>query len=276
VARSLGIPLLVTFHGFDASQLLNDRRYTAELQRLFAYAHVITVSKNMAERLSAFGLKDDGHTVHYIGVPVEEFEFVRRPAIGEKLKKGEPLTFLQVSNFVEKKGHKYTVEAFAEYFHDRPDDRLILAGDGPLRTEIEVLSASLGIRDKVDFKGRVVKSQVGDLMRGADVFVHHSVTGGDGDMEGIPTVIMEAMSMGLVVVSTRHSGIPELIDDGFDGFLVPERDVPAYVEKLRALVRSEAGIGERARKKIEDKFNMSKQNLELQKIYQRMIDGARV
>ena len=276
VARSLGIPLLVTFHGFDASQLLNDKRYTADLERLFAYAHVITVSRNMAERLSAYGLEDGRRTVHYIGVPVEEFEFVRRPAIAEKLIKGEPLTFLQVSNFVEKKGHKYTVEAFAEYFRGRPEDRLICAGDGPLRREIEALATSLGIRDKVDFKGRVVKSQVGDLMRAADVFVHHSVTARNGDMEGIPTVIMEAMSMGLVVVSTRHSGIPELIDDGVDGFLVPERDVPAYVEKLRGLVSSAAGVGERARKKIEDKFNMSKQNLELQKIYQRMIDGSRV
>lgn len=276
VARSLGIPLLVTFHGFDASRLLNDRRYTTELQRLFGYAHVVTVSRNMAERLAPFGLKSGGYTVHYIGVPVEEFEFVRRPGIAERLRRGEPLTFLQVSNFVEKKGHRYTVEAFARYFRDRPEDRLILAGEGPLKRDIEALCASLGIRDKVVFTGRVVKAQVGDLMRGADVFVHHSVTSRDGDMEGIPTVIMEAMSTGIVVVSTRHSGIPELIDDGVDGFLVSERDVPAYVERLHALAGTGTGTGERARTKIEEQFNMSKQNLELQKIYQRVIDGARV
>lgn len=276
VARSLGIPLLVTFHGFDASKLLRDERYTAQLRDLFAYAQVITVSRNMAERLAPFGLRDGGYTVHYIGVPVEEFEFMERPGPAERMRRGEPLTFLQISNFVEKKGHRCTIEAFGEYFRGRPDDRLILAGDGPLKPEIEALAASLGLRERVQFAGRAGNSRVRDLMRSADVFVHHSVTAADGDMEGIPTVIMEAMSTGLVVVSTRHSGIPELIDDGVDGFLVSERDVGAYVEKLRALSECDAGMGERARRKIEEKFNMSKQNLELRAVYRRAIDGGRI
>ncbi len=272
-AQSLGIPLLVTFHGFDASMLLGDRRYTRELERLFRYAHVVTVSKNMAERLAPFGLASDRTTVHYIGVPVEEFDFVSRPSIPDKLSRGEPLTFLQVSNFVEKKGHRFTIEAFSRYLRERPRDRLILAGDGPLRTAMESLCTAAGIRDRVEFPGRVAKPGILDLMRGADVFVHHSVTGADGDMEGIPTVVMEAMSTGLVVLSTRHSGIPELVDDGIDGVLVDERDVDAYAERLASIASLDGSMGRMARKKIEDKFNMSAQNQKLCELYQRAIDG---
>jgi colanic acid/amylovoran biosynthesis glycosyltransferase len=124
------------------------------------------------------------------------------------------------------------------------------------------------------FAGRVVKSEVTDLMRSADVFVHHSVTASDGDMEGIPTVLMEAMSTGLVVVSTRHSGIPELVDHGVDGFLVGERDVEGYTETLRGLSAADPEMGKRARKKIEDRFDMTVQNAELKRIYRRAIDGS--
>jgi len=274
VARSLGVPLMVTFHGFDASSLLADDRYTRQLRTLFDYAHALTVSKNMAERLAPYGLRDGRYTVHYIGVPVEEFKFVERRPVAVRMEKGEPLTFLQVSNFVEKKGHRYTVEAFSRYLRDRPGDRLVLAGDGPLRRETENLCAAAGVGDRVVFAGRLVKSQVTDLMRSADVFVHHSVTGADGDMEGIPTVIMEAMSTGLVVVSTKHSGIPELVEHGVDGLLVDERDVDSYVEALRGLAAADPAMGRKARKKIEEKFNMGVQNVELQKLYRRAIDGT--
>jgi glycosyltransferase involved in cell wall biosynthesis len=273
-ARSLGIPLLVTFHGFDASSLLRDRRYTRQLRDLFAYAHSVTVSKNMAERLSAFGLREGRFTVHYIGVPVGEFEFVERASAAEKIARGEPLTFLQVSNFVEKKGHRYTVEAFARYLRERPNDRLVLAGEGPLRARVEELCVSNGIAGRVRFAGRVVRGEVGELMRGADVFVHHSVTGSDGDMEGIPTVIMEAMSTGLPVVTTKHSGIPELVEHGREGFLVDERDVDGYERALLSLRGADPAMGRRARKKIEERFNMAIQNAELKRIYRGAIDGS--
>jgi glycosyltransferase involved in cell wall biosynthesis len=273
-ARALGLPLLVTFHGFDASSLLNDERYTRQLRDLFGYAHAVTVSTNMAERLSAHGLREGRFTVHHIGVPVEEFGFVDRTPAAEKIARGEPLAFLQVSNFVEKKGHRYTVEAFSRYLRERPGDRLVLAGDGPLRSRTEEMCESYGIADRVEFVGRVVRRQVSDLMRSADVFVHHSVTGSDGDMEGIPTVIMEAMSTGLPVVSTKHSGIPELVDHGREGFLVSERDVEGYAAALLSFRTADPAMGKSARKKIEEKFNIAVQNAELKRIYRRAIDGS--
>lgn len=272
LARDLGIPLLVTFHGMDGSRFLRDRRYTRDLASLFAYAHVITVSRDMAKRLEPLGLNGDRADVHYIGIPVDEFEVPDRTPIREKIRDHETLRFLQVSNFVEKKGHRYTIEAFGQFVQQYPRCRLTLAGDGPLRPEIESMCTQRRLGEHVEFVGRVVKEQVSDLMRQSDVFVHHSVTAADGDMEGIPTVIMEAMSTGLAVISTKHSGIPELIDDGTDGYLVAERDVDGYVRKLVELAGSDPELPKRARIKIEDKFNIARQNAKLVDIYKKVVE----
>jgi glycosyltransferase involved in cell wall biosynthesis len=233
---------------------------------------VITVSHDMAKRLAPFGL-DGGRTdVHYIGIPVDEFEVPDREPVRDKYRNGAPLRFLQVSNFVEKKGHRYTVEAFSRFVEKYPKCELILAGDGPLRAEIESQCAGLGLKNHVKFAGRVVKNQISDLMRESDVFVHHSITAADGDMEGIPTVIMEAMSTGLVVLSTFHSGITELVDDGVDGYLVAERDVDGYLQKLLGLVDSDPELSKRARRKIENEFDITKQNAKLVEIYEKVVN----
>jgi colanic acid/amylovoran biosynthesis glycosyltransferase len=272
VARSLDIPLLVTFHGMDASKLLRDARYTRQLAGLFDYAHVITISRDMARRLEPYGADASRLNVHYIGVPVEGFEYVDRVPVAEKFRTGEPVEFAQVSNFVEKKGHRYTIEAFARHLEKYPHHKLTLAGDGPLRAEMESVCAAKGIKNSVTFTGRAVKSEVNELMRRADVFLHHSVVAGDGDMEGLPTVLMEAMSTGLVVVSTFHSGIPELVENGVDGYLVGERDVDAYVATLERLAECDPRMASRARAKIESTFNMSIQNRTLARIYEKVID----
>jgi glycosyltransferase involved in cell wall biosynthesis len=272
LAKSLGIPMVVTFHGTDASAYLKNKKYLRELPRLVDYAHVITVSRNMAERMATAGIEIPRVNVHYIGVPVDEFGYVRRTPIGEKLRKQLPVKFLQVANFVEKKGHKYTVEAFARVADKYPNTELVFAGDGPLRQSVESRCADCGLDGRVTFMGKVAGREVASLMREADLFVHHSVTAANGDSEGIPTVLMEAMSTGLPVMSTRHSGIPELVSDGVDGFLVGERDVDAYAAGMESLVDADPQMGGRARSKIEEKFNMSLQNDKLMDIYRSAIE----
>jgi glycosyltransferase involved in cell wall biosynthesis len=267
LAKSLGIPMLVTFHGTDASNMLRTASYLRDLPELVEYADVITVSDDMATRLAVVGVKPRRHHVHYIGVPVEDFEFIERKPLREKIKDGDTIRFCQVSGFVEKKGHRYTAEAFAQYAARHPNVELTFGGDGPLRAETESLCAQLGLRDKVRFTGAIDKPKVIQLMAEADVFLHHSVTGSDGNMEGLPTALMEAMSVGQVVVSTYHSGIPELITDGENGLLVQERDVDGYAAKLESLSRVDPGMPQRARETIERSFNMALQNVKLKDIY---------
>ncbi len=271
LAKALGIPLLVTFRGYDASSLLRNEAYLRSLRELFNDAHILTVSRTMAEKLIAIGADPLKIKAHYNGIPIDDFCYVERRPIPEKIKKGETLRFLQVSNFVEKKGHQYTVMAFREFLSSYPNSLLTLAGSGSLRPQIETLCRNLGISDRIRFAGKVSQKEVIDLMTHADLFLHHSITGENGDQEGIPNVLAEAMAMGLPVVSTYHAGIHELVRDGIDGLLVREKDVKDYVNKLSGLLESDIRYGENGAERVRNFFNLDKQNKSLGEIYGKMI-----
>ncbi len=113
----------------------------------------------------------------------------------------------------------------------------------PLRGELEKLSADLGIAERVQFLGSQPHKVVKNWLARAHVFVLPSVTAQNGDVEGIPVALMEAMAAGLTVVSTRHSGIPELIEHGVGGFLSPERDVEALAANLAWIIEHPGECG---------------------------------
>jgi glycosyltransferase involved in cell wall biosynthesis len=275
VARRAGVPLLVTFHGYDASTMLNARGYRSQLHGLFAAAHVIAVSQEMADRLVAHGADPARLFVHHIGVPLEAFPFIRRTPLREKVAAGETVEFLQVSSFNEKKGHEYTVAAFRRFLDDGARARLTFVGDGPRREVVEATAADLVARGAVRFAGALPPDEVATVMAEADVFVHHSVTSSKGDKEGIPIGLMEAMATGLVVISTRHSGIPELVEDGVEGYLVEERDVAAYAAAMHRALASDPELATAARRKIERDFDMETQNRRLSEIYRQVAGAAR-
>ncbi|RPI75659.1 MAG: glycosyltransferase, partial [Ignavibacteriales bacterium] len=259
LSRKLDIPLLVTFHGYDASILLGMDQYVKNIKKLFEHSYIITVSDIMKQRLVSFGADPQKIFIVKCGIPVDFFEFIDRKPLSEKFESGETITFLQVSSFVEKKGHKYTLLAFKEFIKQFKNARLILAGDGYLRNSIERFCSELNIHQNVQFTGVINSEEVKRLMNNADVFVHHSITSEQGDQEGIPTVIMEAMATGLPVISTFHSGIPELIDNNKNGFLIHEKDVDAYTKVLTNLEFISDDIGQNARDTILKDFNLEVQ-----------------
>jgi colanic acid/amylovoran biosynthesis glycosyltransferase len=266
-AMKHGLPLLVTFHGYDASARLRKKGYCAQLRDLFRYAECIAVSRDMAQRLKSIGADDRRLHVHYIGVPLDVFEYRERESLREKSSSRRRIELLQVSSFVEKKGHEYTLSAYRRLLKDYPECRLTLGGDGPLRAHIESVSADLVQQGKVRFLGRLSEAAVAEAMGQADVFVHHSVTTSHGDREGLPTVLGEAMASGLIVVSTYHSGIPELVDNGVNGYLAQERDVADYADTLKRSLASGSEMNRAARTKVEACFNMQRQNRALARIY---------
>lgn len=259
IAKRLAIPMVTTFHGFDASKLLIDKNYTNQLKDLFSYSYVLTVSESMKNQLIAFGAPRNRTKCAYIGVPVEKFKQQNRTPLLKKFRANEEIIFLQVSNFVEKKGHQYTLAAFSELLDFYSDAKLLFAGDGPLREQMEALATELNIRHAIEFLGHKNTNDVIELMKNADCFVHHSITSSNGDKEGIPTVLMEAMASGLPVISTIHAGIPELVQTQVNGYLVEEKDIRAYVSSLRTVLEDDGIIGINARETIEEKFNMDKQ-----------------
>ncbi len=271
LAKKMKMPLLVSFHGYDASFLLRNQKYTKQLQELFEYARIIAVSNYMANKLIEAGAKSDNIFLLYYGVPVEN-KFVARKSLSEKLRNKEEIKFLQISGFEEKKGHIYTVQAFKEFLKYYSNCKLVFGGGGSLMPTIEKLCSDLELKEKILFLGAIKPDRVYDVMADSDIFLHHSVTAQSGDQEGIPNVIMEAMATGLPVISTFHSGIPELIDDGINGYLVEEKNIAQYTDKMKEALNSTKGFGMMARNKVVDKFNLQKQTDKLLEIYKKMIE----
>jgi glycosyltransferase involved in cell wall biosynthesis len=249
VASRLGIPMTAYFLGVDASACLKDPVYRRKLKES-KFISVFANSEDMKKRLvPSLPVGTKCHVV-YCGIPLERFPFRMRRTVPE-----DPV-FLQVSRLDHKKGVHVTLKSFSRYLQDYPNARLILAGDGPLKPDLQRLASSLEIEKRVTFLGYIGYNKYIELLRAADVFIQPSITAPDGDMEGIPTAICEAMASGLPVISTWHSGIPELIDDGENGFLAGENDIDSLYDRMVSLHKADISLVSRnAREKIEMKFD---------------------
>jgi colanic acid/amylovoran biosynthesis glycosyltransferase len=147
--------------------------------------------------------------------------------------------FIEVGRLVEKKGHEYAIRAFARC-RERCGDidlRLIIIGAGPLEDRLRALAHRLALDAIIEFRGGQPRDAIFDALVHSNVLLLPSVTAADGDMEASPVAISEAMSVGLPVIATHHGGIPEIVEDGGTGILVPERDVDALADAMERLVK---------------------------------------
>jgi colanic acid/amylovoran biosynthesis glycosyltransferase len=225
--------IATVFHGYDVSRYVAHAG-AAAYRALFDRGDLfLPVSEYWRQRLVALGCPEERLVVHRMGIELAKFPFTARRLAAP----GEPVCFLTVARLVEKKGVEYAIRAVAALRRecDVPLAYQVIGG-GPLRASLARLAQELGVGDVVTLSGERDQDAVSHAMREAHVLLAPSVTASDGDMEGIPVVLMEAMASGLPVVSTHHSGIPELVADGVSGLLVPERDVEALTAALRQLV----------------------------------------
>jgi glycosyltransferase involved in cell wall biosynthesis len=172
----------------------------------------------------------------------------------QKVKKNGAFTLGLLSWFVEKKGIKYLLEAM-KLINEGNNVKLILAGDGPLKEYIIDYINANELRESIDYIGRVQGQKKGEFFDSLDVFVLPAITL-PNDQDGIPVVLMEAISYGLPLISTTVSGIPEICKNDYNGFLVPERDVNALVNAIYSLMENQ-----------DHKRKFSKNSLELSVIY---------
>ena len=226
-------PLSVAFYGYDITREPAIHG-TGVYDELFARVEVLLPNSTyLVDRLVAAGAPPEKVTLHRLGIRTEDFAPVDRTA-----RRGSPVA-LAVGRFVEKKGFEYAIRAMA--LAETPEEwRLRLVGDGALKPSLERLVAGLGLKDRVEFLGWRSHGEVVRLMGESDLFLAPSVTAQDGDMEGMPLVIAEAMATGLPVISTRHSGIPDAARDGENAVLVDEFDVTGLAEALRHFADPEA------------------------------------
>ncbi len=250
--RRVGIPLIVHFHGFDASVRsvleANSETYPAMLHEAAA---VIAVSRPMRDRLISLGAPPERIWQIPYGVDCRSFT--------GGCPESAPPIFLAVGRFVEKKAPQLTIRAFAEAHRAHPEARLRMVGEGPLLKECRELVQALEIEDAVVFLGMQSHAAVQEEMRQARCFVQHSIEAASGDCEGTPVGILEAGASGLPVISTRHAGIPEVVIDGETGLLVEERDIRGMSEHMIRLIQEpeRAGqLGRAARQRIETHFTI--------------------
>ncbi|HMB67855.1 MAG TPA: glycosyltransferase [bacterium] len=251
IHRLTGIPFSFTVHGHD---LHVEKRMLDRKVREAAF--VISISEyNRRTMVDCCGewARDKIRIVH-CGVDPEVFAYRRRPP------HDGPLRLLNIGRFDEVKGHEYLVDACASLEERGVDFRCDIVGGGPRRERIRERIERAGLADRVRILGARPRPEVARLVAEADVFVLPSVMAANGEREGIPVALMEAMIAGLPVVSSVLSGIPELVTSGESGLLVPPRDAAALADALERLARDpelRARLGAAGRAKVEAEFDLA-------------------
>lgn len=248
--------LVTSFRGADLTTHLarHPRRYRDLLAR---GALFLPVSRDFRDRLVAVGAPVDRVLMHHSGIDLKRFSFEpRRPPT-------ERPRLLFVGRLTEKKGLTYALEALAVLRRAGAEADLTVVGEGPLEPVLKSTTSTLGLDDRVRFVGGRSHDEVIAMMHASHILVAPSVTAANGDQEGIPNVLKEAMATGLPVVSTRHSGIPELVQHGVSGLLAPERDVGALAAQLGLVLAHPerwSDMGRAGRQAVEAGFDADRLN----------------
>lgn len=256
-----GIPYSFTAHAHD---IYVERSMLAE--KIRGADFVVTISqynRQFLRDLYGDALAEKINVVH-CGIDPEVFQ--PRP----DAKPPGPFTIICVASLEEKKGHPYLIAACEQLKTRGLDFRCLLVGDGDDRPQIEALIARSGLGDRITLLGRQPRQRVTELLAEADVMVLPSIVTDSGRKEGIPVALMEALATEMPVVATRISGIPELIEDGQTGLLVPERSGDALAEALIRLHNDpQLGrmLGKRGREKVLREFDLRQNARELYALF---------
>ncbi len=275
--RELGItdaPIVTVFHGHDLSRW-TQQHGALGYRRLFSNTELmLPISEYGRARLIELGCPAQKIEVHRMGVRAGRVP-LRAPESSRD--RAAPIQVLSVGRLVEKKGFEFALRAIHRALGAHPNIRYHLIGDGPLRASLEALAAELALGERVTFYGQLAREEVETIRSRADVVLAPSVTATDGDEEGIPVVVMEAMAAGIPVITTQHGGIPELVVDGETGLLVAQRDSKALAH---ALVRLSGDpelrlrLARSARARVLLQHDLERQNDDLARLLTRVAWGA--
>ncbi len=265
-------PIVVSFHGADAGGYLDQPRYLAAMQEVFRLA---TKVQSRSEALNAdlikLGCPPEKVVLQRTGVPMEDWPLRERiaPADGA-------WHLMQSCRFIEKKGLDLTMRTFATVVKRFPQARLTLVGDGPLRQALEQQARDLGVAERVTFTGFASHGTLARVLYDAHIYLHPSRTGADGNREGVPNAMLEAMATGIPVVATRHGGIPEAITDGESGLLVDENDAEGLAAATLRIIEEPAlrqRIALGGREAVGRKYDRAAQDRELISFYKGLMQS---
>ena len=228
--REIGVingPISTVFHGYELSKNKVLRENIARYKSLFEKGDImLPVSNLWKSNLIELGCDKNKIIVHRMGINISDFEF-----LDASRELGKPIKVIQVGRLTEKKAILNSIQAMIR-LSKVIDIEFTIIGDGELYQDAEKLIGENNANGYIHLLGKQKQDTVREHLRRSDVFILPSVTAADGDMEGVPVALMEAMAMGILVLSTVHSGIPELITTGENGFLVEENDISAIYETI--------------------------------------------
>ncbi|MBN2716337.1 MAG: glycosyltransferase [Deltaproteobacteria bacterium] len=276
-AKALNLPLVVSLHGRDVTILLgNDRFHPGYWKYLVGYRRLIreadlflAASSELKSLMEQIGCPKDKVVVNTLGIDLKMFQPSEAQPNSDR-----PL-ILMVGRFVEKKGHEYGIRAAAMARDAGCNFELVLVGDGPLKVHCEQLIEELHLGDRVRMPGEQPHSEIQKLMSQAFVVMAPSVIAKNLDRESGIIVLKEAAASGVPAIGTLHGGIPDIIDHGETGYLVPERDAASIGKHLIALLNNTAlrqKMGAAARQKMEQEYNIITRVQHLESIYDEVID----
>ncbi len=264
-------PTVVSFHGADVMVELDKPHYRAATREMLAAARLVLVrSESLARGLRELGCPNEKIRLQRTGIPLDDLPFRERAWPNDGAWR-----FLQAGRLIEKKGFFTSLRAFATFQEQNPAATFTIAGEGPMQAELEDLARELRVREHVRFVGFLSQKELREAFYEAHIFLHPSELGEDGNQEGVPNSMLEAMASGLPVFATRHGGIPEAIVDGISGVLVKERDHTAlgtallqWTSRPQDLTR----LAEAGARAIAEKFEQKAQVRALEEIYREAIN----
>lgn len=270
--RELGVlkgKQATVFHGADISRRHILEEHKLDYVNLFRQSELmLPISHLWENKLIEMGCPPEKIHVTRMGIEPEKFNFQPRQAFHT------PLRIVSVARLTEKKGLDVAVKASAILKQRGGQFQYTIIGNGDQDEMMRDFIAREGMEDCVSMPGFKPQEEIRRALSEADIFLLPSKTAADGDMEGIPVALMEAMAVGLPVVSTFHSGIPELIENNVSGWLVEEDDPEALAETLLKLSQGEVDVAPviaAARHKVETEFNQHIAYGELAQILERLV-----
>ena len=267
VSQLLDLPFTITTHAFDIYSGKND---ILELTTRMA-DRIVTISEfNKQAMLNTCGsLKAEKIKVIRCGIDPDNFHVKGRQL------ENKVFQITSVGSLIEKKGHEYLIRACSELKFQGLDFHCVIVGGGKLEQPLRALIHELELEDVVTMAGPQTQIWIKDRLCRSDLFVLACVVSGDGDRDGIPVSIMEALAMEVPVVSTPVSGIPELVQHGETGLLVPERSASSLAATITRLAQDKPlrqKLAQQGRTKVEKDYDITKNVSQLVELFQQVIE----
>ena len=264
-AKFLGIPVIRTRH--VSTRIKNPFLYKRLCDRI-----IVTADAIKQDMIKVNGINPDKITSIPTGIDLDIFNALK--VHGERIRREfsipdkTPLIGM-VSVLRSWKGHRYFIEAASKVIKVMPDIRFMIVGDGPMKDFVEGTIDRFSLRSHVIMSG--FRSDIPDILAAMDIFVLPS-TGS----EGVPQAILQAQSLGRPVIGTRVGGIPEVIEDGVTGVLIPPKDPDALAHSILSLIQDKEKAGElgvNGMKLVKEKFSITNMVDKIEAVYKEFYEN---